>query len=307
MAKQIVKSMGAGVKCLLTSEIQTVYRPKALFHSTSQLAKKEKKDSRDDLDCPDTKTTECKALKIRKCSPTDPPVRPCSEQDCEREPKQPCCINTRLAKDVCQQTSKDKSKPEKYEWKSMWDSPQNKKDSAAVMWDFPPECCQKCEDVRFDVMYYRPSDKFRKFQRTWWECCPRMVPKRVCCYCDSIPPEVSKRCLPICPRTACTQGHEKKRFECLNAKAKDCLRVTMPCCRSARVPPKCNIVRRPKDCEKPKCPYPCYSECMSMDPALVPERPPECRCLNILAKCESFRAQNKMTHDQLRLCPCPKC
>lgn len=303
MAKML-KSLSTGVKCLLTSNLSAVYRPKATFHSTNLLFKKKKGDSRDPLDCLETKTTECKTLNPRKCSPTDPPVRPCSEQDCPTKPRKSCCVNTRLSKDVCQE---DDSGQKKYEWTSMWESPKNKKDSKAVMWNYPPECCVKCDDVRFDVLYYRPSDKYREFQRTWWECCPRMVPKRVCCYCDAIPPEVSRRCLPICPRTACVQDHEKKRFECLNAKANDCMRLTMPCCRAARVPPRCNIVRRPADCEKPKCPYPSYSECQQMEPADIPVRPPECRCLDVSSKCESIRARQEMTHDQLRLCPCPKC
>ncbi|XP_034475699.1 uncharacterized protein LOC117782772 [Drosophila innubila] len=305
MAKML-RSLGAELKCHLTKKLQPVCWPKAMFHSSSLMAKKQ--DAGDPLDCPETKTTECKTLNPRKCSPTDPPVRSCSEQDCPEEPRQPCCVNTRLSKDACQKTSKeDKSKAEKYKWESMWESPKNKSDSKALMWDYPHECCPKCDDVRFDVLYYRPSSKYRQFQRTWWECCPRMVPKRVCSYCDAIPPEVTRRCLPLCPRSACNQGHEKQRVDCLNAKAKDCMRVTMPCCRAARVPPRCHRVHRPTNCVKPKCPYPSYSECLQMDPAVIPDRPPECRCLNILTKCDSVRVRAKMTTDQLRLCPCPKC
>jgi len=218
---KMLKSLNKGVKCLLKTNLSAVYGPKVAFHNTNLLFKQKK--GRDPLDCVETKTLECKNLNPRKCSPTDPPIRPCSESECPPKPRESCCVSTRLSKDVCQE---DKSSQHENEWRSMWATPKNKKDSLAVMWNYPPECCPKCENERFDILYYRPSDKYREYQRTWWECCPRMVPKRVCSYCDAIPPEISRRCLPICPRSACTQDHEKKRFDCLNAKAKDCMRLT---------------------------------------------------------------------------------
>lgn len=132
----------------------------------------------------------------------------------------------------------------------------------------PGGVLSKCEDTRFDVLYYTPSDKCREFQRTWWECCPKMVPKRVCCWCDAIPPEVLRRDLPICPRSACLAEHERKRYKCLNKRYKGCMRIRMPCCRTARIPPDCRAFPGPSDCEKIKCPFPSYSECVQEDPLL---------------------------------------
>ncbi|XP_060657523.1 uncharacterized protein LOC132792260 [Drosophila nasuta] len=304
---QIARPLSTGWKCLLARKYDVIPFNKAFFHRSNKLSRKDTGSPRDPMDCPKTKTTECLTLKKRKCSPTDPPVRPCSEKDCEQQPKISCCRNTSLSKDVCQPSSyKDKKKTHK--WESMWEStPMNMKTETALMWDYPAECCPKCDDVRFDVLYYRPSTKKQEYQRTWWECCPRMVPKRVCCYCDAIPPEKTRRCLPLCPRTACNQDHEAKRLKCLNDKSKDCMRLTMPCCRAARVPPVCNIVRRPLDCTKTKCPFPSYSECQQMEAANIPQRPPQCRCLDPPSQCDSVRAKANMTHEQLRMCPCPKC
>jgi len=46
--------------------------------------------------CPESVVPQCRVVKRRPCSPTDPPVRPCSEEDCSH-PRYPCCVNTRIA------------------------------------------------------------------------------------------------------------------------------------------------------------------------------------------------------------------
>ncbi|XP_022231290.1 uncharacterized protein LOC111080138 [Drosophila obscura] len=121
-----------------------------------------------------------------------------------------------------------------------------------LMWKSQPKSCPKC-DERFDVLLYRASDKFRPYQRTWWECCPRLVPKRVCRWSDAIPPQVKR--------------HRNKETKGLSS-------IAMPCCRAPLVPPNCPSW---KPCKKIKCPFPSFSECVRSD--LVPERPSECRCL----------------------------
>ncbi|EDW00799.1 uncharacterized protein LOC6560797 [Drosophila grimshawi] len=244
-------------------------------------------DNNSPLECPETKTEICQPLSKRQCSPTDPPVRPCNEQDCSPNPQYSCCRDANIAKNICEMPVKAKPKPKQFV--SMWPQPIKGKPMEYTMWNYPPECCPTCPDVPFDAMYYRPSDKCRQFQRTWSECCPRMVPKRICCWCDAIPPEVSRRCLPLCPRTACTPTHEKKRMECENRMSTGCPRITMPCCRAARVPGKCHLTRQRTFCEKVKCPFPSYSECDRMEPAVIMERPPECRCFQVVSACDANR------------------
>ncbi|XP_017004764.2 uncharacterized protein hubl [Drosophila takahashii] len=253
--------------------------------------------SREGNSCPESREISCKT--VRKCSPTDPPVRPCSEQGCSH-PRYPCCVNTRIAENPCQ---KSRKKSERFV--SMWESYKDKElQRPETMWHYPKECCPQCDDVRFDVLYYKPSDKCRDYQRTWWECCPRMIPKRVCCWCDAIPPQVMRRDLPLCPRSACLAEHEEKRFKCLNKKSKGCTRIRMPCCRTSRVPPDCNALPYPTECDKIKCPFPSYSECVQEDPASIPQRPPECECLRKVSLCEQIRRANHLAKHNISIWPC---
>uniref|UniRef100_A0A6P4E1D5 Uncharacterized protein LOC108038019 n=1 Tax=Drosophila rhopaloa TaxID=1041015 RepID=A0A6P4E1D5_DRORH len=268
------------------------------FHLTALLAKKDMRL------CPQSPVPDCKVVNKRPCSPTDPPVRPCSEEDCSH-PRYPCCVNTRIAGNPCSESSqKSGSSKVRQPFVSMWGDYKDKRyDRPETLWHYPEECCPPCGDVRFDVLYYKPSDKCREYQRTWWECCPRMVPRRVCCWCDAIPPQVLRRNLPLCPRTACLQDHDKKRYKCLNEKSKGCTRFRMPCCRTARNPPDCTAYPPPSDCEKIKCPFPSYSECLQEDPAEIPSRPPECECLSKPSICDQFRRANHLSkHDIIWPC-----
>ncbi|ALC40908.1 pdm3 [Drosophila busckii] len=265
------------------------------------------KKKRDEPDCPESKTVECRTLKSRICSPTDPPVRPCSEDDCIPESKVSCCVNSRIAKSPCEESRKSSEFVKKEEtWVSMWESYTDaQKKAHASKWGYPPECCPTCDDVRFDVLYYRPSNKCRKYQRTWWECCPRMVPKRVCCWCDALPPEPQRRCLPLCPRSACSSEHEKKRMACINKKSNGCMRLLMPCCRAARIPPRCTFTRPRTVCVKPNCPFPSFSECIR-DP--FPDEPNrECDCLTGKFQCLQFDYLKRMQKNRTKFCPCPDC
>ncbi|KAI8035757.1 uncharacterized protein LOC128256897 [Drosophila gunungcola] len=265
--------------------------PRNPFHLSAILAKRSRRF------CPESLVPDCRVVKKRPCDPTDPPVRPCSEEDCS-QPRYPCCVNTRIAENPCNDPTK------KSQFVSMWgDYKERRKVRPETLWHYPEECCPPCGDIRFDVLYYRPSDKCREFQRTWWECCPRMVPKRVCCWCDAIPPEVLRRDLPLCPRNACPQDVEKKRYKCLNEKSR-CVRMRMPCCRTARIPPDCRVGPSPSDCKKIKCPFPSYSECVQEDPAVIPTRPPECECLANKSACEQVRIANHLAKHNISIWPC---
>ncbi|XP_030563239.1 uncharacterized protein LOC115764396 isoform X1 [Drosophila novamexicana] len=302
----MLRNAVTGVTVRSITRCQPKHIPKIHFHCTNRL--REKYNPRRPLDCPVSNTEDCKTFLSKPCRPTDPPVRPCSEQDCPEKRNESCCASKRISNNICEKpvkASEFKRKPDKFI--SMWEKKVSKERAGNLVWDYPPECCPMCPDIPFDVMYYRPSNKCRQFQRTWWECCPRMVPKRVCCWCDSIPPEISRRCLPLCPRTSCMQGRDKKRMDCVNQKAKGCPRQTMPCCRASRIPPNCQLTREPTDCVKTKCPFPSYSECDRMDPAVVAERPRECGCSSLISICEAYRFQNRKERISQKYCFCPTC
>ncbi|XP_017966943.2 uncharacterized protein LOC108658804 [Drosophila navojoa] len=278
----------------------------AKLYGTNRLGKKKDNSRSSDSETP--KDGSCEELQEPTCCPK---MHPCSINHRQSETRYPIKVNQKsfyeAAEWIAQNKRLTKNNTDQYE--SMWEDVANPTKEQLALFSYPPECCPKCPNTPFDVLYYRPSNKCRQYQRTWWECCPKMVPKRVCCWCDAIPPESLIRCPPSyssSSKGACSENHEKSRFDC-NKKAQDCPRVQLPSCRAARVPPTCNIVRRPKVCEKPKCPYPSYSECRQLDPAEIPERPAECRCLKLSSTCEAHRASIKRDTIQSKFCECPTC
>uniref|UniRef100_A0A1A9W8W9 Uncharacterized protein n=1 Tax=Glossina brevipalpis TaxID=37001 RepID=A0A1A9W8W9_9MUSC len=144
-----------------------------------------------------------------------------------------------------------------------------------------PECClDPCKDAlpRFDLLYYKRTDKLkRKYQQTWAEC-PELLkkPKVICCYDKIKYPKMEKRKRKDRPETACMPT-------CLSARSQ-CPSFKLPNCREARKPPKCAITRRPLKCKKKKAPYPSFSECSRKRPP--PLHPIECHCLAIVPMCE---------------------
>lgn len=236
----------------------------------------------------------------RNCKSTDPPVKPCSKEDCVSSGS--CAIGPQQTKNVCKPGPWKKPK-----FQSMWKPTDGVKNDALhpSQWNYPPECCPQCDNDRFDLLYYRPSNKCQmNYQRTWWECVPRMVPKKVCCHCDALPPEYEKRELPLCPRENCC----KLNFpSCSYKKDTKCPRLIMPCCRTGRVPPFCHAVRKKTDCEKPKCPLPSYSECDREDPAVLPLRPAECCCYRGQNLCLALKYKARRTKVAAPFCSCPIC
>ncbi|XP_020800545.1 uncharacterized protein LOC110177910 [Drosophila serrata] len=231
----------------------------------------------------------------------------CSEVD-DSPPQFSACANKRNLESG---HAKDSKKPPPA-FKDTWDTYKGKQYVKPVVeWDFPKEiCCPQCEAFRFDVLYYKPGNKNRTYQRTWWECTPRMVPKRVCCWCDAVPPHTERRMQTKAQtqekpqaKIACTAGHEKKRMDRLD---KSCPQLRMPYCRVSRSPPSCKIFPTPSDCEKTKCPFPSYSECIQQDPAVIPGRPPECRCLEFNPICVQLRWARHMAKHNISIFPCDR-
>ncbi|XP_068147027.1 uncharacterized protein [Drosophila tropicalis] len=209
----------------------------------------------------------------------------CSSDDCDPmkqcEDKPPAvgCGPSSLSKNPCGVTKTKKPKEK---------SKEVKKPKFQSMWHI--EDCERIDDCdlppRYDIKYYRISDKLkRKYQVTWDEC-PRMLikPKKVCLR-DSIVPrplcrrvrkEVSKAspCLTVNP------------MECKKKAVAKCPRFTMPCCKPARNPPSCSRARSKSKCVKRNAPYPSFSECQK--DALLGLPPTECRCLDSVSLCEAW-------------------
>ncbi|XP_017016963.1 uncharacterized protein hubl [Drosophila kikkawai] len=278
-----------------------------IFHHSSVMAQKKDQRIRYAKPCPESEVPNSKVLNRKPCSPTEL-VGPCNEGDCS-ETMVPPCVNKRISESPCTPSvnSKDFKKP-RHPFNSMWESYKGKKYAPPVVeWDYPKEiCCPDCEDVRFDLLYYTPSKKSRNYQRTWWECSPRMVPKRVCCWCDAVPPQVQRRTVkPQCATSVCNNEHERMRLECLNKNFKGCPRWQMPCCRASRHPPNCKVYPTPSDCVKTKCPFPSYSECLQEEPADIPGRAPECTCLKRPPDCLILRRADHMAKNKnIRVNPC---
>ncbi|EDW60835.1 uncharacterized protein Dvir_GJ20641 [Drosophila virilis] len=145
-----------------------------------------------------------------------------------------------------------------------------------------PDLCTL--DLRYDMKYYRISDKKkRKYQVTWNEC-PRLLvkPRKVCLYEKMVRPKIERRkhakVLPV-PQVA---------KSCIALLAKDtCVYVKAPCCKVGRRPPKCRAAfPTPGQCEKRKTPYPSFSECQK--DAVIPLPPAECKCLSAFALCDAW-------------------
>ncbi|ALC40912.1 CG2127 [Drosophila busckii] len=198
------------------------------------------------------------------------------EDKCAQKEEEKACGPAVLRAYPCgnkpEEPEKPKPKPPKTAHKSMWDID-----------GCEPDICVL--PLRYDMKYYRISDKEkRKYQVTWNEC-PRLLvkPKKVCLYEKVVRPKIKrrKRCppkpmvVPIAPDAACEKGK------------RTCPTISMPCCKSARKPPDCSVgFRGPAKCDKPLAPYPSFSECQK-DPFEEP-KPTECKCLNAAALCEAW-------------------
>lgn len=155
------------------------------------------------------------------------------------------------------------------------------------IWENPECCTNPCPDFlpRFDELYYKTNNEQRcTYQQTWVEC-PKMQikPKKVCCFeqLAALPPLV-KRSPKQKPQTACLQNGSKVCT--INNKDRNCPKLYMSGCQSARTIPKCKRQRSPKHCQKECTPYPSFSECLKE--ATMSTHPVECKCLNLPMMCE---------------------
>lgn len=122
-----------------------------------------------------------------------------------------------------------------------------------------------CKDLlpRFDELYYKPSDKFRAFQRTWVEC-PTITQrlKKICCLDDIIPPEVLKRTKKPCP-VYCSFDYSRMRYICgkeIPNEAGKSMKMDWPCCTATRCPALHLRRKKRKVCTRMRTPCKCFSD-----------------------------------------------
>lgn len=205
-----------------------------------------------------------------------------SDEVCE--PPQPLCSSMKLNEKGCGEP-KDSNKKEEKKINPP-PLPINERD---IVIKVPDECCPdpcKWAYPRFDLLYYKRTDKLNRVYTQTWAECPELLrkPKIICCLDKIVMPQLPKRKPKEKPKTAC-------EVICPPPASK-CPRITLEGCRPARVPPKCTIVRKPANCEKKKAPYPSFSECKRDIPR--PLRPIECKCLVVPSICEMWAYYKKM-------------
>lgn len=147
------------------------------------------------------------------------------------------------------------------------------------------ECCDddpcKIDFLpRFDTMYYRPSNKNRKYQRTWAECPKlRIEPKQVCCHVQYDYRKPTRRTRRPKGSIQTVKNVCERTQSCQNLHNQRCARINWPGCSRLKCKVDCKIFRPPEVCKKVCAPYPSYSECQRSRPK--PLRPVECNCWKI--------------------------
>ncbi|XP_017149770.1 uncharacterized protein LOC108160340 [Drosophila miranda] len=211
------------------------------------------------------------------------PVRSFGDDDCKPDvcvdkPVETRCGPPSLRK-PCEITPEKKEEPK--------DLPKPPKPFKS-MWDIegcPPIVCQL--PSRYDIKYYRVSDKEKRKYQVTWNDCPRMVvkPRKVCLYETMVRPKPCRRKRKVNPKEGAPPMQNS--LECIKKEDSNCRRITMPCCKPARIPPTCKAALKGlSGCKKRNAPYPSFSECKKGDLLELP--PTECKCLEAFAMCEAW-------------------
>ncbi|XP_064552209.1 uncharacterized protein LOC135438000 [Drosophila montana] len=203
----------------------------------------------------------------------------------ERLLEPPCCVLRSAHHHPCEGAypRRKKKKKECPPFRSMWEPPCQ-----------PPEQ-PYCKDMlpRFDVIYYKPSDKCRCFQRTWNECPPvKERLKKVCCLDGIDPPEVNRRMKERCPQTTCMFDYARMKHFCKNRKVdplNSCPKLYWPCCKPARCASSCYIRNKLSKCKRLRTPFPCFSD---KRPRHRPLRPRQC-LQEPSSRCEIWQVLHK--------------
>lgn len=141
----------------------------------------------------------------------------------------------------------------------------------------------ECMKVTCDPTIQRADDKHPESRTTRAD--------QACSYaaCIPPPPRVKLSCADM-PRPCCVQKKKRKQFvpigacnkpqslmpPCMDVKADPCPKSAMVNCPTARIPPCCKKIFVRPVCDKPKPPFPSYSECFT---PVKDTRKTECDCL----------------------------
>lgn len=134
-----------------------------------------------------------------------------------------------------------------------------------TMWESLGREQPYCKDLlpRFDELYYKPSDKFRAFQRTWVEC-PTITQrlKKICCLDDIRPPEVVRRDKQPCP-VYFSFDNSRLRYICSKEvpnEAGKSKKMDWPCCTATHCPALHLRRKKRKVCTRMRTPCKCFSD-----------------------------------------------
>ncbi|ALC40910.1 cola, partial [Drosophila busckii] len=143
---------------------------------------------------------------------------------------------------------------------------------------------EHCELYKSDLVEYKPSNKNRRYQRTWAEC-PLiwLRPKQTCCYEREFYPPMERRCKQ--PEKEPTTAVDAHKFQM------DLLcKYYVPMGQSYKKRTRC-YTKSPTVCERKCAPFPSFSEC---DPECIPRFcPTECACKVKPSMCEMWRSYNQ--------------
>ncbi|EDW00801.1 GH20819 [Drosophila grimshawi] len=139
-----------------------------------------------------------------------------------------------------------------------------------------------CELIKHDICYYQPSNKSRRYQRTWPECAMiYLQPKKACCFDrEYYTPSCRRPRSPPVPPLTATQKH-----------AFHMALLGTNCKLGTKLQLKCLRVRRHLNCKKEVAPFPCFSE--SDQAGMRGSCPTECGCRVSPSMCEAWSAYHR--------------
>ncbi|XP_030243156.1 uncharacterized protein LOC115563784 [Drosophila navojoa] len=142
----------------------------------------------------------------------------------------------------------------------------------------------KCELYRHDTLHYEPSDKTRRYQRTWPEC-PLiwLRPRKICCPepVRHLPAERRTRKPPSGPISVTDKFAHKMRLVCQETRW------------HTKPELKCKTVKSSSQCTKEMAPFPSFSECNQLFTPRYCDT--ECACRAVPSLCELWRLYHRNT------------
>ncbi|KAH8234059.1 hypothetical protein KR038_000391 [Drosophila bunnanda] len=147
------------------------------------------------------------------------------------------------------------------------------------------ECLDPCDvgPLPMDLLHYTPSDKNRKYQRTWCECyslptkfvsLKKRYPKRA--RRNLRRDDLSKDCVEALNTKGSSRRKPPKLIDVKSIGKWPCCKLVAPGCPPGREDPSCGPSLLPLCCKKRRTKYPSFSECQ---PVGMPDPMPPCECV----------------------------